>query len=68
MVAATLSLEAELDYEVSYRALPAARTQREVSSKARFQTEARFSRGGKQQGPRNAAHRRSICVNHVPCA
>jgi hypothetical protein len=63
MVAAMLSLEADVEYEVTYRNLPELHTQREVSSKSRFQTEARYSRHGKRQGPVHAAHRRSARVN-----
>lgn len=68
MVAASLSLEADLEFEVTYRNLPEPHTQREVSSKARFQTEARFSRHGKRQGPIHSAHRRSARVHISLCA
>ena len=64
MASAIVTQEFEIDYDVSYRAMDAACEGRDVCSKDKFHTQARFTRSGKGRSV-NGAHRRKTKKSYV---
>ena len=65
MVSAMIKQEFAIDYDVSYRESESHGTGRDVSSKDRFQTRARYGRRGKAASSFSGTHRRRNKRNYL---